>query len=75
MKNILLLFMALFIVISCDSNDDDAMMNAEAEEEVQTEAIAGDFVSDAHPTMGMVMVNEDQSKLAIKNFKTDDNAK
>ena len=28
----------------------------------------GDFVSDAHPTSGMVSVNEDQSVLTLTNF-------
>ena len=74
MKNILMLLMAFVLFTSCDSSDDDNM-NMRAEEETPKEVAKGDFVSDAHPTMGMVTVNEDQSKLTIKNFKTDDGPK
>ena len=71
MKNFLILFMTVFFLFSCDSSDDDSGMNM-LEEEVPVEAAKGEFVSDAHPTMGTVVVNEDQSKLSITNFKTDD---
>ena len=40
-----------------------------------TENIKGDFISDAHPTSGMVNVNEDKTVLSLNNFKTDDGPK
>ena len=74
MKNFLLPLMAIFLLISCDSNDDDDML-IKAEEEAPMEAPKGEFVSDTHPTSGTCTVNDDQSKLTITNFKTDDGPK
>lgn len=66
-----MLFLAF---ISCTSGDDD-MTIAMKEQEENTEAVKGSFVSDAHPTSGECTVSDDQSTLALTNFKTDDGPK
>lgn len=56
---------------ACGS-DDDNEMNSES---TIMEAAKGVFVSDAHPTMGTVTVNEAITNLSLTNFKTDDGPK
>ncbi len=66
--------------MACSSGSDDlenGLLNSGAEmtEEMNSEAEKGDFISDAHPTTGMVSVNKDKSVLNLINFKTDDGPK
>ena len=67
MKKILIVIM-LFSVTMARSSDSDEM-NSEV---IIIETPTGDFVSDTHPTSGMVSVNEDKSILTLTDFKTDD---
>jgi len=66
--------MTFFVLIACNSGDDDMLTNS-GSEMTEQENIKGDFVSDTHPTSGMVTVNADKSVLSINNFKTDDGPK
>lgn len=66
--------MTFFVLIACNSGDDDMLPNS-GSEMTEQENIKGDFVSDTHPTSGMVTVNADKSVLSINNFKTDDGPK
>ena len=66
--------MTFFVLIACNSGDDDMLTNS-CSEMTEQENIKGDFVSDTHPTSGMVTVNADKSVLSINNFKTDDGPK
>ena len=66
--------MTFFVLIACNSGDDDMLPNS-GSEMIEQENIKGDFVSDTHPTSGMVTVNADKSVLSINNFKTDDGPK
>lgn len=66
--------MTFFVLIACNSGDDDMLPNS-GSEMTEQENIKGDFVSDNHPTSGMVTVNADKSVLSINNFKTDDGPK
>ena len=60
--------------MACSSDSDD--MGGEMNSMEDTlETLKGDFVSDTHPTSGMVGVNKDQSELTLTNFKTDDGPK
>ncbi len=75
-KNVYLII-TFFILTACSSGDgdmDDALLNSDPVM-TQEENIMGDFVSDAHPTSGMVSVNENKSVLSLHNFKTDDGPK
>lgn len=75
------LFLSLLFV-SCSTNDADELMEEVkvvveevVEEGSQTSSFKGEFVSRAHPTMGMVTVNDEISELYFKEFKTDDGPK
>ena len=74
MRKNLYLIMTFFVLIACNSGDDDMLPNS-GSEMIEQENIKGDFVSDTHPTSGMVTVNADKSVLSINNFKTDDGPK
>ncbi len=74
MRKNLYLIMTFFVLIACNSGDDDMLPNS-GSEMTEQENIKGDFVSDTHPTSGMVTVNADKSVLSINNFKTDDGPK
>jgi hypothetical protein len=77
MNKILYLIVTFFVLTACNSEDgdmDDALLNS-SPEMTEEENIKGDFVSDAHPTSGMVSVNEEKSVLTLNNFKTDDGPK
>ena len=79
MRKILYLMFAVFVLVACSSDNDDMMMNELNNEgnsdEITPELIKGNFVSDSHPTTGMVRINEDKSVLSLNNFKTDDGPK
>ena len=78
-----LLFVILIFFISCSSDnsptmvdevmEEEEMMNDEMTGEEMTTNLTygGDFVSAAHPTMGMVSINPEKTILNIKGFKTD----
>ena len=74
MKKILIIFILFSVTMAC-SSDSDGMGEEMNSGENTLEAPKGDFVSDTHPTSGMVSVNEDQSILTLTNFKTDDGPK
>ena len=68
--------------MNCSSSDDSDDLGSMIEivEEVAEEAMTsntfkGDFVSGAHPTSGMVSVNDNQTELYFKNFNTDNGPK
>ena len=71
MIRILFVIMILTVSVSCssDSNEIGDEMNSGGN---TMEAAKGVFVSDAHPTMGTAVVNENMTNLALTNFKTDD---
>lgn len=59
------IFLASIFLNSCSSDDmtkDDMSLKP---------SYTGNFVSAAHPTMGMVSVDETKTVLKIKNFKSD----
>ena len=85
MRIFVLIFVIVFSVTSCGSNDSDdnltmnesnsemdSMMESNTSEDV---SVMGDFVSDAHPTSGKVTVTSENSILNFENFKTDDGPK
>ena len=76
MRKIISIILVAMIMISCNSGDDDMAdaMNQQEQEE-NAEAAKGSFVSDAHPTSGECVVNNDKSNLSLTNFKTDDGPK
>jgi hypothetical protein len=79
MKNtIYLICLALFLV-NCSPSDDSEIIEIIVEEvmEVTTPQISfkGDFVSAAHPTSGMVSVNDKKTEIYFKGFKTDNGPK
>ena len=77
MRKNLYLIAAFFVLIACGSGDDDmddTLLNS-GPDMTEEGNIKGDFVSDAHPTSGMVSVNENKSVLSLNNFKTDDGPK
>jgi len=74
MKKILIVFMLFSVTMAC-SSDSDGLENEMNSGTIVMETPTGDFVSDAHPTSGMVSVNNDKSILTLTNFKTDDGPK
>ena len=74
MKKILIVFMLFSVTMAC-SSDSDGMVDEMNSGTIVMETPTGDFVSDAHPTSGMVSVNNDKSILTLTNFKTDDGPK
>ena len=58
------------MLIACSSDDND-MENGTTPGGSIMSATKGVFVSDAHPTMGTATVNEAETNLSLKNFKTD----
>ncbi|SFZ91418.1 Electron transfer DM13 [Flaviramulus basaltis] len=84
MRLFLLFFVSSMFFSACSSDNSPMKMDEEVMEEEEmmddemmgeemtTNAIyGGDFVSAAHPTMGMVSVNPEKTILNIKGFKTD----
>lgn len=73
MRLILLLFVTLLFLSACSSDNTSMNVNEEMMMEGTTSITTykGDFVSAAHPTMGMVTINPEKSILKIKDFKTD----
>ena len=75
MKYFYLLILTSLFFLSCYSEDSPKETNNSTMEEQEvpqtTVRYTGDFVSAAHPTMGMVSIDEDETTLQIKNFKTD----
>ena len=73
---IVLIFSVL--LLSCGTSDSDelysntSLVNPQA---VSQSSFVGDFVSDAHPTSGMVKVNSTKTSLSFENFKTDQGPK
>jgi hypothetical protein len=65
----------LGILLSCSSGD-SVSENTTADENSEivegSFSLKGEFVQDAHPTSGMVLINADQTVLSITSFKTDD---
>jgi hypothetical protein len=72
-------FMLILVLMNaCNSMDDDMnSMNESGTMETMSmmNSYEGIFVSDAHPTSGMVSVNKEQSILNFTNFKTDEGPK
>ena len=64
MLNSFLLMSLVFLACSKDDND---MGNIPPD----TSTFVGNFVSSAHATSGTASVNEDETLLTLKNFKTD----
>lgn len=60
-------------MIACSSDNDNMDELVDAEDNF--EDVKGNFISDAHPTSGMVSLNEDGTVLNLNNFKTDDGPK
>jgi len=71
-KHLVALFV-IFTMISCSSDNDT--MNEMTNDQSDSEEIKGSFVSDAHPTSGMVSLNMERTVLNLDNFKTDDGPK
>ena len=85
MKTFIFFFVTLIFFNSCSSDSSPTIMEEVVEEEemVNEEMMdddmtmnpssiyQGDFVSVAHPTMGMVSINPEKTILKIENFKTD----
>ena len=74
MKRIFFVIVLLTVMVACGSDDND-MGNEINSGGANMEAAKGVFVSDAHPTMGTVTVNESVTNLSLTNFKTDDGPK
>lgn len=64
-----LLLSFLFVIGSMSCTKIDDMDDTDPNEIVAS--FDGDFVSSAHPTNGMAIVNEDKTKLHFIDFKTD----
>ena len=58
------------MVLACGSDDNDMGNETNSGDNI-VEATKGVFVSDAHPTMGAVTVNQAVTNLSLTNFKTD----
>lgn len=69
MKTYFLLFLSVVCLTACSSDDDS---NNSDDMMPETSTFSGDFESKAHPTSGMVTVNEEQTVLTLTNFKSDD---
>ncbi|AOW22049.1 hypothetical protein LPB138_07945 [Urechidicola croceus] len=74
------LFLVIFIIFGCSSNDNTIeVVNTISEDEqmeiVDSVTLNGSFVSDAHPTSGEAIANLDEATLSFLNFKTDDGPK
>ena len=66
------------LLLACGTSDSDELYSNTSLVNPQTESqssFAGDFVSDAHPTSGMVKVNGTGTSLSFENFKTDQGPK
>ena len=72
------------IITPQNNNEEEVITEEETEEMEETEEeeneeeeetsnkLVGTFVSAAHPTSGMAMINEDKTELMLTNFKSDD---
>ena len=83
MKKNLFLLLLLCVAMACSkSGSDDSsdsgtsmeMMNEQSNnpEDESAGIIMGEFMNGAHPTSGLVTVNEQRTELVIKDFKSDD---
>ncbi|UOB17151.1 DM13 domain-containing protein [Abyssalbus ytuae] len=80
MKTNYFFILLLAIYLSCSSENDDSTLNTDNQEEmdmndsnggVTNNKLTGNFISGAHPTSGMAMVNEGRTELTLTNFKSD----
>lgn len=63
------------ILLSCSSTDSESENTTGNEDSEIVEDIfrmKGEFVEDAHPTSGKVLINAERTVLSITGFKTDD---
>lgn len=67
-------FFFLAILMSCSSGDmesEDAVLDDSQDMKEELMELMGEFVMDAHPTMGKAVVNEERTKLSLTEFKSD----
>ncbi|OBQ52837.1 DM13 domain-containing protein [Tamlana sp. s12] len=70
MKTYLLLFLSVFTLAACSSDDDS---NDSTDDMIPEKAsYRGEFESKAHPTSGIADINEEHTLLNLTNFKSDD---
>ena len=62
MKIYLLVILSALCLTSCFTDQDDI---------IEAYPYSGDFVSKVHPTSGEALINSDETKLYLSNFKSD----
>jgi hypothetical protein len=75
MKKIVTVVLSLVLFSSCGSDSMNSVEENMPPEMTETKKLQGDFMNGAHPTSGIAIANEENTKLNFQNFKTDDGPK